>query len=95
MRRLFSILQTALVCPSNISIVLYGNDKSTNSSGIVPYLLNNPSVDMDVSCSANSSTEFAMGRTSVTCNASNEDELFDTCDFSVSVICKYFLLVSK
>ena len=78
--------KVTLVCPSNQTVALHGNASSkTLLSWLMPQVVGDSSDDVKISCSVANVSEFSIGTTQVSCNATKYSDVLDTCVFSVIV----------
>ena len=60
-------------------VATWQNPKATDNSGQTPV----------VTCSSPSGSKFELGRTSVTCTATDDSDNTDTCSFYIDTSCKF------
>ena len=72
----------------NQSSPIYDNATSKNTSWSLPHTWDNSGMALEVACSADNPTEFTLGRTYVSCNATDLYGNVDSCGFEMFMYSK-------
>ena len=82
--------KVALLCPSNQTVPLNKNASTKIVFWSMPQIIGNSADNVKIACSlVTNVSEFSLGTTQVSCNASNDSDVIDTCVFSVIVYGKF------